>query len=96
MPDDHRSFYPGIDPGASGGLAVLDRAGSIVNVSPMMDTEKDVSDYLAEFGLRVRMATIEQVHSMPGQGELFPAHRVTHAIADALLLAEFARHRFVG
>jgi hypothetical protein len=32
------------DPGQSGGLAILDRAGLVVDVSPMPERGKDLSD----------------------------------------------------
>jgi hypothetical protein len=151
---DDRTLFLGVDPGASGGLAILDSSGAVVDVSPMPETERDVSTYAAEFAPRIRMAAIEQVHSMPGQGvsssfkfgmsygglrmaliahgvpfeavspgawqramgclvkgradasdrktakkngtkaraqELFPGQRITHATADALLIAEHCR-----
>lgn len=156
-----RNLYLGIDPGQSGGMAILTSEGEIVDVSKMPETETDVSEYIREFSKTICMAVIEGVHAMPKQGvsssfkfgrqygglrmaliahqirfetvmpgvwqksmsclsqgrngptdgktekknltkskaqELFPVlpdgSRITHAIADALLLAEFARRRF--
>ncbi len=148
-----RNLYCGVDPGGSGGLAILDETGAVVDVTPMPDTERDVSDYFREFAPRIKMAAIESVHSFPGNGsssmfkfgmsfgalrmalvahnipfefvspgswqkpfgliesgrkatdsntekknkhkarcqELFPFQRVTHATADAVLIAEFCR-----
>lgn len=149
-----RDLFLGVDPGGSGGLAVLDRNGKVVNASAMPDTEKDISEYVREFAPRIRMAFIEAVHSMPAQGvsssfkfgmsygalrmvlianevpfeavspmkwqkrigcsipgrksaadsktekknhnkaiaqQLFPKQKITHAVADALLLAEDCR-----
>ena len=65
---DEREFFLGIDPGGSGSLAVIDRAGILVDVTSMPETMKDISDYLAEFGPRIKMGVIEAVHSMPDQG----------------------------
>jgi crossover junction endodeoxyribonuclease RuvC len=139
-----RDLFLGIDPGASGGIAILDEGGGIVVCEPMPATERDIADMVGEFAPRIHMAVIEAVHSMPGQGvsssfkfgmsygglrmvlvslrvpfeavapqawqrslhclsqgdknktkaraqELFPGQRVTHAVADALLLGEFCR-----
>jgi Holliday junction resolvasome RuvABC endonuclease subunit len=139
-----RDLFLGVDPGQSGGLAILDPSGAVVDLSPMPETEHDLSAYVAEFAGRIRTAAIEQVHSMPKQGvsssfkfgmsygglrmaliahgvrfeavtpqawqkalhclsggdknktkakaqELWPAQKITHAIADALLIAEYAR-----
>ena len=66
--DIERNLYAGVDPGQSGGFAILTEDGELVDASPMMDTEKDVSDYLKEFAPRIKMAAIESVHSFPGQG----------------------------
>lgn len=142
---DEKDLFLGIDPGASsGGLAILDSHGAIVDASKMPETEKDISDYFKEFAPRLRFAYIERVHSMPKQGvsssfkfgvnygalrmallaheipfesippqrwqkvmncmtggqknvskakaqELFPGHRITHSIADSLLIAECCR-----
>lgn len=63
-----RDLYLGIDPGQSGGLALLDRKGAVVDVSKMPDTEGDLVEYLREFGPRIYMAALENVHSFPGQG----------------------------
>lgn len=149
-----KTFYLGIDPGQSGGLAIVDEHGAVIDTTPMPVTEHEVAEYLREFGPRIRMAFIEAVHSMPKQGvassfkfgmsygsllmglaafqiaftrvspmawqkrmvglsrgrkgptdgktekknstkaralELFPGRKITHAIADALLLAEDCR-----
>lgn len=141
----------GIDPGGSGGIAIIDEFGASSWKVPA--TERDTWDLL--HGLYSEspsaVAYIEQVHSMPGQGvsstfrfgasygglrmamiaagvpfhdvapgvwqkvfrlptlkkagsntakknahkaraqELFPDLKITHATADALLIAEFGR-----
>jgi crossover junction endodeoxyribonuclease RuvC len=159
-----QNLFLGADPGLSGGLALLDESGAIVDASKMPETEHDLAEYVREFAPRIRKAVIEGVHSMPQQGvssafkfgrqygslrmaliahgikldtvtpqawqrrmglvikgrsglriakklkgtsqtqkknrnkaraqELFPKQRMTHAIADALLLAEFCRLSF--
>jgi hypothetical protein len=63
-----RDLYLGIDPGQSGGLAILEEDGSVVLVEKMPETERDTAEILAEFVPRVRFALIEAVHSMPKQG----------------------------
>lgn len=138
-------IYIGIDPGASGGIAIIDSSGEVLHCWKMPGTERDILEcfswadhYTATF------AVIEKVHAMPKQGvsstfkfgmsygflrgclvaaeipfeavapgvwqkamgclskgdknvtkakaqELFPSIKVTHAIADALLIAEYAR-----
>jgi len=139
------TMYMGIDPGASGGIAVIAEAGIPIVVQKLDGmTERDVLDLMREFAPSIRMARIEEVHAMPTNGSvsgfklgrsygslrmaliasgirfetaspiqwqnfmkcrtggdknvsksraqiLFPTQKITHAIADALLLAEFAR-----
>ena len=150
----------GIDPGASGGLALLDMSfgGStarVLAVTKLPETERDIWDWIYSSRIRKRefdnhpcdfdrFAVIEHVHSMPKQGvassfkfgrsygflrgcliasgipftevtpqkwqkalscmskgdknvtkaraqQLFPDVKVTHAVADALLLAYYGR-----
>jgi Holliday junction resolvasome RuvABC endonuclease subunit len=146
--------YLGVDPGASGGMAIITDDGRLVAFSVFKDASEDdiVADFKKLLGfssafhgrIEVVGAALEQVHAMPKQGvsstfkfgvsfgvlkaslawaelrrdlvtprkwqaalgclsrgdknvtkataqRLFPAVKVTHAIADALLLAEYAR-----
>jgi len=136
-------LYIGIDPGKSGGIALIERGGSAF-VHKMPDTDMDIIELFRSFDCGCSSAMIEQVHSMPGQGvascfefgrgfgalimalvacsipfervspqkwqramgcltkgdknvskrkaqEIFPKIKVTHATADALLIAEYAR-----
>lgn len=133
----------GIDPGQSGGIAILYDAGGIL-VSKMPETERDIFDLLFERDQASPTVFLESVHSMPGQGvsssfkfgraygflrgiitalkyplhdvtpqkwqkalscltggdknvskqraqQLFPQLKITHATADALLIAEYGR-----
>jgi hypothetical protein len=141
-PSSIRNLYLGVDPGQSGGIAVVWKGGA--EAYKMPDTERDIFDLFKILAPEVSFAIIEHVHSMPRQGvassfkfgmsygglrmamvgtglrfekcspikwmnelscrtggdkniskakaqELFPDIKVTHAIADALLLAEYAR-----
>lgn len=58
--------YLGIDPGASGGLAV--RCDGYAMGYKMPETERDLSNLFAELWPGINMALIERVHSFPGQG----------------------------
>jgi len=143
--------YLGLDPGSSGGFAVLNDAGEIV-IAQKFDklTERDIWDAIKEHSLSpdIGLAMLEQVGAMPKQGvsstfkfgtsygflrgllaasdvsyefvlprkwqaslgcltkgcknvskakaqQLWPGHKITHAIADALLIAEYARRTHV-
>lgn len=144
-------IYIGIDPGASGGIAVVNDS-TVIQAVAMPATEADIWKFLTGNGQPappgVYRAVIEHVWSTPGQGgafkfgksvgtllglltaagipfdqilpriwqkalgvaypkgatdtvkknmtkrraqQLFPTLTVTHAIADALLLAEYCR-----
>ena len=139
--------FLGIDPGISGGLAILYEGTFDPTVYAFKDmTVRDIVDCLRgiPIGEHGSFAMLESVHSFPGQGvassfkfgqhfgqligilagsgiaydlvspqkwqkelgclskgdknitkaaaqRLFPSVKVTHAIADALLLAEFCR-----
>lgn len=133
----------GIDPGISGGAAILSEDNTFVQVIAFAKlTPVEISDWL--IGRKPSTAYLEGVNAMPGQGvtssfkfgmnygmwqgllaankipfqrvyplkwqtfmscrtagnknvskaraqELFPQLKITHAIADALLIAEYGR-----
>src|SRR3990167_5968033 len=71
-----RDLILGIDPGGSGGMAIVDAAGGIVGAWPQPDTERDIYELLAEFAPRISRCYLEAVHSFPGKGEPCPTcHR---------------------
>tara|TARA_R100001129_G_scaffold65571_1_gene44768 strand:- start:4400 stop:4846 length:447 start_codon:yes stop_codon:yes gene_type:complete len=137
-------MYLGIDPGKSGGVAVVNAEGGMAWKIP--DTERDLWELLKKQQPSVTFGIIEKVHSSPQMGvrsaftfgqsygtlrgmlvaleipfdevspvkwmthlscrtkgdknvtkrkaqQLFPDLKVTHATADALLLAEYCRQR---
>lgn len=135
----------GLDPGVSGGIAVLRDDGQVVEVYRMPATERDLLDRLSPWPRAYRTyGILERVSASPQMGvvsaftfgrhygallmaltaagirfdqvtpqtwqkalgclskgdknitkrraqQLFPDQKITHAIADALLLAEFGR-----
>ena len=139
------NYFLGIDPGASGGAAVIDEDLKVISLMKFAATERDISDwFLEQVPPLDTVAAIEQVHAMPKQGvassfkfgqsygflramliafgirfeavtpgkwqrhlgclsrgdknvtkakagEMFPGVKVTHTVADALLLAVYAR-----
>lgn len=154
-------YVIGIDPGANGGIAVLDIDGNVFDVRKMPDTPQDILECLRKYGSTTLFSNdavcyIEKVGTgMPGQSskatatfarhcghlemallalgiktndvtpskweksyqlgkssglsktewknklkakaqQLFPKERVTLAICDALLLAEYGRKIEVG
>jgi len=142
------SYYIGIDPGVSGGLAVLTPDGSVELATKWPSTEGDIFRTLTLFSV-CSFAVLELVRSSPQMGvrsaftfgqsygalrmalaaayipyleitpakwqgdmkcrskgdknvtkrraaELFPTLKVTHATADALLLAYYCRRMKMG
>lgn len=137
--------FIGIDPGQSGGIAVLSATGVVEFVTKMPKTDAEIDAVFSRFGGVVACeAVIEHVWSSPQMGvasafkfgrgygalcmalagnripfkevtpqvwqkymncrtggdksitkelaqQLFPTLKVTHAIADSLLIAEYAR-----
>lgn len=137
-----RRFYLGIDPGKTGGLALLDSEGAVASF-PMPSTELDLYNLLAGWPVPEH-AFLEKVHSTPQMGvksafsfgrnygmllgiltswqipftevrpqewqkamqcmsggdknvtkrraqQLFPKMKITHATAEALLIAAYCR-----
>lgn len=151
MTPSYPQMHIGLDPGQSGGLAIVSHTGALMHVTAMPATEHDLFEWLNDrvcAGDNVH-AVLERVHSMPKQGvasaftfgrnygtllmlltaceipfdlvtpqkwqqvmgclthgdkniskqraqQLFPKEKITHAIADALLIAEFCRRMRVG
>src|SRR3990167_3559516 len=62
-----KNLYLGVDPGASGGMALLDPDGNIVDVTAMPETPAEIAAYFEEFAPRIKIAAIEHVHAFPGQ-----------------------------
>jgi len=136
--------YIGIDPGKSGGMAVIESNGEVFAWPFKNETECGIWEIIYDNSCQRVVAMLEQVHAMPKQGvsssfnfgmsygalrmaliaaeipfetvtpgkwqrvlgclskgdknvtkakaqELFPSVKVTHAVADALLLAEYCR-----
>lgn len=134
--------FIGIDPGKSGGIAIIEDDGAFAIKTP--ETDKDLFEYLRDNSHNA-FCLIEQVHAMPGQGvtsmfnfgmsygalrmaliaaqipfqtvtpqrwqktlqcltkgdknvskrraqEIFPELKITHAVADALLIAYYNKH----
>jgi len=135
----------GIDPGQSGGIALIAADKSFAEVRKVSDmTPRDIVNHLSLHKKAIGMAYLEQVSAMPKQGvsstfkfgtnygfyigvltalqipftyvrpqkwmkelncmtggnknitkqkaqELFPDIKMTHAIADAILIAEYGR-----
>jgi len=145
------TYYLGVDPGKSGGFALLDSVGQVLHTTKMLDTEAEIVEWLVEIqhrwgsyqGARIS-GMLERAASSPQMGvrsaftfgrnygtlrtaltaalipfdtvhpskwqralgclsrgdknvtkrraaELFPSVTMTHAIADACLIAEYCR-----
>ena len=135
-------YYLGIDPGKSGGVALVSDEEYLAWKMP--ETERDLWDIIQQYKSSIRFGIIERVHSSPQMGvrsaftfgqsygflrgmliasevpfdevlpvkwmtklscrtkgnknitkakaqQLFPALKITHAIADALLIAEYCK-----
>lgn len=65
-------IYLGVDPGSKGHIVAIDRNGKYIDVIQLSDTEHTIWGGIEEFRDLAYpndlFATIEQVHSMPGQG----------------------------
>lgn len=58
----------GIDPGAKGGIAVLDFSGKCVEAIVMPEELTDTANFLKKYTVKDSIIVLEDVHSMPGQG----------------------------
>lgn len=72
-------FYIGIDPGLKGGIVVLDRGGSVVEVSKMPETPQDILEFLGEYSGQDAICVLEDVgHGIPGQSSKATATFARH------------------
>ena len=60
-------YWLGLDPGVSGGIAILDES-HMLKTWGMPETERDISDVFESLRELVTFAIIESVHSFKGQG----------------------------
>lgn len=63
-----KSYITGIDPGAKGGIAVLDNSGKCIEAIQMPEMLVDTAKFLKRYTVRDSIIILEDVHSMPGQG----------------------------
>lgn len=72
----------GIDPGMSGGIAVLSMEGDVIDVSKMPETKQDIYEYLLEFASdeeSTPVCYLEDVgHGLPGQSSKATATFARH------------------
>ena len=72
-------YYLGIDPGASGGMAVLDESGEVVEVSKMPDTILGVLAAVEKWKDEDTVCVLEDVgRGMPGQSSKATATFARH------------------
>ena len=72
-------YVIGIDPGLSGGIAVMDDAHKVVEVCNMPETPMDILDLLRKYDSSVTVAYMEDVgRGMPGQSSSATAKFARH------------------
>jgi crossover junction endodeoxyribonuclease RuvC len=90
----------GIDPGMSGGIAVIDEDGKAIDVSKMPETKQDIYDYLKEYASTdinecTSVCYLEDVgHGLPGQSSKATATFARHCghLEMALLALRIPTH----
>ena len=62
-------MFMGIDPGKSGGFAVIDDDGDLIEAVNMPSSEVGIWQWISEWDpADINMCCIERVHAFPGQG----------------------------
>ena len=78
MKDDD-IYYMGIDPGASGGIAVLDASGAVLECVVMPDTPLEILSFLRCYDSKRCVCVLEDVgQGMPGQSSSATAKFARH------------------
>jgi len=65
---DYGPLFAGVDPGMSGGIALLDSESQFQAAYPWPETERDTYELLAEYAPKIELACLEIASSRPGQG----------------------------
>ena len=71
-------YVIGIDPGLSGGIAVLDSDGKIIDYTSMPQTPQDILEYLSQFKSDSRCVIEDVGHGMPNQSSKATATFARH------------------
>ena len=71
-------YVSGIDPGLSGGIAVLDSDGKIIDYTSMPQTPQDILEYLSQFKSDSRCVIEDVGHGMPNQSSKATATFARH------------------
>ena len=71
-------IYIGIDPGLSGGIAILNQDGSVKEVVAMPDTPRDIYEFLFSYREDSRCVLEDVGHGMPGQSSKATATFARH------------------
>ena len=72
-------YYIGVDPGASGGIAVLDENGAVVECSNMPDTPMEILEFFRKYSPEETICVLEDVgQGMPGQSSSATAKFARH------------------
>ena len=71
-------YVIGIDPGLSGGIAVLDSDGKIIDYTSMPQTPQDILEYLSQFKSDSRCVIEDVGHGIPNQSSKATATFARH------------------
>ena len=71
-------LYIGIDPGASGGIAILNQDGSVKDVVAMPETPRDILEFLSLYKEDSRCVIEDVGHGIPGQSSKATATFARH------------------
>ena len=71
-------IYIGIDPGLSGGIAILNQDGSVKEVVAMPDTPRDIYEFLFSYKEDSKCVLEDVGHGMPGQSSKATATFARH------------------
>ena len=71
-------LYIGIDPGVSGGIAILNNDGSVKDVVAMPETPRDILDFLSLYKEDSRCVIEDVGHGIPGQSSKATATFTRH------------------
>lgn len=75
---DENKIFIGIDPGANGGIVVLDSNGYIVDITKMPPTPRDIYDFIFKYKDNSKACLEDVGHGIPGQSSSATAKFARH------------------
>lgn len=80
-------YFAGIDPGASGAIALLSEYNRSIVAFKLSNTEDEISDFLRSYRSQIYFCLMEQVHAFPARDKDDPT-KITQGITSTFTFGQ--------